>query len=124
MLSGRYVIMGVAGAGKSRVGSGLAEALGVAFVEGDRYHPPENVARMAAGVALTDGDRLGWLIALAGRLREARTVGMGVVLSCSALRRTYRDLLRTGDPDVRFVWLDGPRTLLADRLAAQRPACR
>ena len=120
MPAGRYVIMGVAGAGKSRVGSGLAEALGVEFVEGDQYHPPENVARMAAGIPLTDDDRQGWLIALAGRLREAREARVGVVLSCSALRRRYRDVLRSGDPDVRFIWLDGDRDLLARRLAERR----
>jgi len=120
MHAGRYVIMGVSGAGKSRVGRDLAEALSVEFVEGDQYHPPENVARMAAGVALTDDDRVGWLTALAERLREARAAGAGLVLSCSALRRPYRDLLRTGDPDVRVVWLDGPRALLAERLAGRR----
>ena len=114
---GLYVVMGVSGSGKSLIASSFARALGVEFVEGDAYHPPENVAIMASGVPLTDGDRQPWLRALAARLGEARVAGAGLVLSCSALKRSYRDLLRTGAPDVRFVHLHGGRALLADRLA-------
>lgn len=117
---GRYVVMGVAGAGKSLIGSALARALGVDFVEGDAYHPPENVARMAAGIPLTDDDRLGWLRALADRLGEAAAAEEGLVMACSALKRKYRDLLRAGDPTVRFILLRGPEALLAERLAARR----
>ncbi|HWJ45600.1 MAG: gluconokinase [Gemmatimonadaceae bacterium] len=117
---GRYVVMGVAGAGKSLIGSALARALGVDFVEGDAYHPPENVARMAAGIPLTDDDRLGWLRALADRLAEAAAAEEGLVMACSALKRKYRDLLRAGDPTVRFILLRGPEALLAERLAARR----
>jgi gluconokinase len=112
--------MGVAGAGKSLVGSALARALGVDFVEGDEYHPPENVARMAAGIPLTDDDRLGWLRALADRLRAAAKADRGLVMACSALKRSYRDLLRAGDPDVRFILLHGGRALLAERIAKRR----
>lgn len=115
----RFVVMGVCGAGKSLVGEALARALGVEFVEGDRYHPPANVARMAAGIPLTDDDRRDWLAALACRLRQSVAEGTGVVMSCSALRRTYRDLLRTGAPDARFVYLHGGRDLLAARLSAR-----
>jgi gluconokinase len=114
---GLYVVMGVAGAGKSLIGSTLAAALGVEFVEGDAYHPAENVARMASGIALTDADRLGWLRALGDRLARAKAEGTGLVVSCSALKRSYRDLLRAAAADVRFIFLRGPRALIASRLA-------
>jgi gluconokinase len=111
-------MMGVCGSGKSLIGASLARALGIEFVEGDELHPPENVRRMAAGIPLTDDDRQGWLLAIAARLREAKRAGMGLVVSCSALKRRYRDLLRSeGDPDVRFVHLAGRRALIADRMA-------
>ena len=82
MDTGRYVIMGVAGAGKTLIGSRLARALGVDFAEGDDYHPPENIARMSAGIPLNDADRQGWLAALAARIMDARraiSVGDNVV---------------------------------------------
>ena len=121
MHTGLYVIMGVCGAGKSLIGAKLARALDVEFVEGDALHPPENVRRMAAGIPLTDDDRQGWLLAIAARLREAKRAGTGVVISCSALKRRYRDLLRSaGDTDVRFVYLAGSRALLAERIANRR----
>ncbi len=113
----RWVVMGVCGCGKSTVGAALAQALGVAFVEGDAYHPAENVAKMSAGRALDDDDRAGWLDALAGQLRAARERDAGLVLSCSALKRRYRDLLRQADPALRFVHLHGTRELIAARLA-------
>jgi gluconokinase len=116
----RYVVMGVAGAGKSLIGSAFARALGVDFVEGDAYHPRENVARMAAGIPLTDDDRLGWLRALADRLGAAAEADEGLVMACSALKRSYRDLLRARDPSVRFILLHGPRSLVAERLAERR----
>ncbi len=113
----RWVVMGVCGCGKSTVGSELARALGVPFVEGDAFHPAANVAKMSAGRALDDEDRAGWLAALAGQLRAAREQDTGLVLSCSALKRRYRDLLRQADPALRFVHLHGPRELIAARLA-------
>ena len=113
------VVMGVSGCGKSRVGRDLAARLGVVFLEGDALHPPENVARMAEGVPLTDADRQGWLEAIARALAEASGRGAGIVVSCSALRRPYRDLLRTAAPATRFVHLTGPRGLLIDRMAAR-----
>ena len=108
--------MGVAGSGKTLIGSRFAEALGVAFVEGDAYHPPENVARMAAGIPLSDADRAGWLEAIAARLADAARADVGLVVSCSALKRRYRDVLRTADPALTFVYLAGPRDLVAERL--------
>lgn len=108
--------MGVSGAGKTAVGERLAGALRIGFVEGDRLHPPENVARMSAGIPLTDDDRRGWLETIADRLRDARAHEAGLVIACSALKRRYRDILRLADPDVRFVHLSGTRTLVAERL--------
>jgi gluconokinase len=115
-----YVVMGITGSGKSTVGAMLAHALGIDFVEGDDYHPPENVRRMAAGIPLTDADRADWLRALAARLREARESGAGLVVTCSALKRSYRDVLRTAAPEVQFVYLSGLRPLIAERVAERR----
>jgi gluconokinase len=112
--------MGVSGSGKSLIGVGFARELGVEFVEGDAYHPAENVERMARGIALTDEDRAGWLRSLAARIRDARTAGTGLVMSCSALKRSYRDILRGGSRDLRFVFLRGDRSLIAERLAGRR----
>ncbi len=113
-----YVIMGVSGSGKSLIGAKLAHALGIEFLEGDDLHPPENVRRMAAGIPLTDNDRHDWLHAIALRLREAKRRGNGLVVSCSALKRRYRDLLRSvGDEGLRFVYLAGNRALIAERMA-------
>jgi carbohydrate kinase (thermoresistant glucokinase family) len=114
------VVMGAAGAGKSRIGAALATALGARFVEGDVHHPPANIAKMAAGTPLTDDDRQEWLDSLAGELRRARDTSQGAVLACSALKRRYRDILRDGDADVAFVHLATGGAVLRDRLAARR----
>jgi gluconokinase len=114
--------MGVSGCGKSTVGQLLARRLGVHYVEGDDMHPAQNVQRMAAGIPLTDADRHEWLQEVAGQLANASTEARGVVVSCSALKRHYRDQLRAGAPDVRFVHLHGPRELLARRVAARQHA--
>ena len=106
--------MGVSGSGKSTVGALLAHALRVPFLEGDSFHPPANVARMAAGIALTDDDREGWLQTLAQQLR-LHTM-LGVVLSCSALKRRYRDILRSGAPDLALLHLSGSADVLAQRM--------
>ena len=120
MRSGLYVMMGVTGSGKSTVGAGLARALEVPFIDGDDLHPRQNVERMAAGIPLTDEDRRPWLLAIAARLREAQGAGRGLVVACSALKRSYRDLLRSGAPDLRFVHLVGSRALLAERMTQRR----
>ena len=117
---GLYVVMGVSGSGKSVIGAGLAGALGIDFVEGDEYHSAENVERMASGIPLTDDDRAQWLRSLAVRLRDAKNAGTGLVMTCSALKRSYRDVLRAGTGEVRFVFLRGPRVLLAERIAGRR----
>jgi len=102
--------MGVSGTGKSTIGVALADALGLPFVEGDDLHPAANVAKMAAGVPLTDADRAPWLDRVAGALARP------VVVTCSALKRRYRDRLRDAAPDVAFVYLHGTAELLAARM--------
>jgi gluconokinase len=114
------VVMGVCGCGKSSVGERLAREIGASYIEGDAFHPPENVARMAAGVPLTDADRQGWLETLAAQLAGARKEGRSLVLGCSALKRRYRDTLRSGAPELRFVHLHGERDMLAARMAARQ----
>lgn len=99
----RLVVMGVAGCGKSSLARTLADALGWDFIEGDDHHSPENKALMRAGIALTDADRAGWLSTLGQQLQQAPG---GAALSCSALKRRYRDTLRQAVPGLRFVFLD------------------
>ena len=115
-----YVVMGVTGSGKSTVGSLLARTLGVDFVEGDDYHSRKNVERMAAGIPLTDDDRADWLRALADRIRQAKDSDKGLVLTCSALKRSYRDILRSAAPDLQLIFLEGSQSLIAERLADRR----
>src|SRR5450830_1210194 len=114
-----FVVMGVSGCGKSTVGAQLAAALGLEVLDGDTLHSATNVARMAAGVALSDADRAGWLQTLAERIGAARLAGQGLVLSCSPLKRCYRDILRQGAPDLHFLHLHGDDELLAARMAAR-----
>ena len=113
------VVMGVSGCGKSTVGGLLAERLGWAFADGDGFHPPANVEKMRAGTPLTDTDRWPWLDAIAARIAAARAGGTGVVIACSALRRVYRDRLRDGHADIRFLHLTGEPSLIMARQAAR-----
>jgi carbohydrate kinase (thermoresistant glucokinase family) len=113
----RVVVMGVSGCGKSTVGQGLAQALGVPYIEGDALHPARNVALMAAGTPLTDADRQGWLQAVADELAHAQATG--AVVSCSALKRSYRQLLRASAPDLKLIYLRGDQPLLAERMRAR-----
>ncbi|GAB4064480.1 gluconokinase [Ancylobacter sonchi] len=113
------VVMGVCGCGKSSVGAALAARNGWAFVEGDELHPPANVARMAQGQPLTDADRHGWLATIGERLAEAARAGDGLVVSCSALKRAYRDQLAAASPRVMFLHLAGDRALIEARMAAR-----
>lgn len=115
----RWVVMGVSGCGKSAIGSLLAHRLGVSHVEGDADHPPANIEKMSAGIPLNDEDRIGWLMILQARVKQATEEGRGMVLSCSALKRRYRDLLRGGDPDLVFLHLAGDRALIAERMQAR-----
>ena len=117
MRAPRVVVMGVCGSGKTTVGRLLARDMAVSYVDGDDLHPPRNVALMAAGTPLTDEDRAGWLEAVGRTLSES---GEGVVVSCSALKRSYRDRLRRACPELRLVHLHGPRDLLWQRMSARQ----
>jgi len=107
-------VMGVSGSGKSTVGAALAQRLRVPFADADDFHPPENVAKMAAGVPLDDADRLPWLHTIGAWL--GAHAGGGGVISCSALKRSYRDVLRVAAPDQFFVHLDGSPEVVARRV--------
>lgn len=114
------VVMGVTGCGKSVVGEGLAKALGLQFIEGDRLHPPENVERMRRGEPLTDALREGWLDAVGAAVRAANDKGEGAVAGCSALKRIYRDRLRRNNAGVVFVHLVISADEARRRVAARR----
>jgi gluconokinase len=113
------VVMGVSGCGKSTVGTRLARELGATFLDADDFHPPDNVERMRAGMALTDAERAPWLDALTARLLAAGAADEKVVLACSALKRSYRDALRRGAPALTLVHLTGSPALLAERVTAR-----
>lgn len=118
----QVVVMGVTGTGKSTIGALAAADLGVDLIEGDAYHPPSNIEKMSSGQPLTDEDRRPWLETLAGLLAAERSEGRTAVLTCSALRRSYRDLLR-GDipaPEVFFVHLHGAFDVLDRRMRSRQ----
>ncbi|MEU3777816.1 gluconokinase [Streptomyces sp. NPDC032472] len=110
--------MGVTGTGKTTVGRLLADALGVPYAEGDAFHPAANVAKMSAGIPLDDDDRRPWLDAIGDWLR-GRPPGQGAVVSSSALKRAYRDRLRSAAPDAVFVHLTGERSMIERRMSAR-----
>jgi gluconokinase len=114
------VVMGVSGSGKSTVAAGLVDRLGWGFAEGDDFHPRANVEKMRNGQPLDDDDRRPWLRTLAAWIGEQEEAGKSVVVTCSALKRSYRDLLRDGHPSVWFAHVDVPREVLADRLAQRQ----
>ena len=113
------VLMGVAGSGKSAVMGELAVRLGWATAEGDEFHSPENVAKMAAGVPLGDDDRRPWLLSLAAWIGEREAAGESALVACSALRRSYRDLLRDGHASVQFAHLLASPDSLRGRMATR-----
>jgi carbohydrate kinase (thermoresistant glucokinase family) len=114
------VLMGVAGSGKTTVGRALAHRLGWRFQEGDALHPPENVVKMRVGHPLDDEDRAPWLATVAARIDEWRRQGQAGVITCSALKRQYRDVIIGRRTGVQLIYLAGSRELLAERLAARR----
>ncbi|WP_246085209.1 gluconokinase [Rhizobium glycinendophyticum] len=114
----KIIVMGVAGSGKSSVGAALGAAMGAPYLDGDDLHSAENIAKMSAGIALTDDDRWPWLT----KIGETLTGHPGTILiGCSALKRTYRDLIRkTAERPVTFIHCAGSRSLIAERMA-KRP---
>ena len=113
------VIMGVAGSGKTTIGEGLARALGWSFADADQFHPAANVAKMSAGIPLTDEDRAPWLAALHAHLVTCRARGESAVVTCSALKQRYRDTILAGLPEATLVYLKGDPALLHARLQAR-----
>jgi gluconokinase len=113
------VVMGVSGSGKTTVAKLLAERSGWQFQEGDTLHPPANVEKMSAGIPLTDADRLPWLRKIAETIDGWRAHGQSGVVTCSALKRSYRDIIVGDRPDVRLVYLKGSHDLIRQRMAAR-----
>ncbi len=114
------IIMGVSGSGKTTIAEDLAKHLGFACEDGDAYHPESNVAKMRAGIPLTDEDRWPWLRAIAQAIDRKAEANTPVVIACSALKQAYREILVHGRRDVRIVYLKGSRNLIAKRLARRK----
>ena len=114
------VVMGVCGCGKTTIGQKLAQRLDAAFVVGDELHPAGNKDKMAAGIPLDDQDREPWLDAIAAKAAGLLSGARCVVVSCSALKRSYRDRLRVADSDLKLVHLTGSRSLLRSRMSERR----
>jgi gluconokinase len=114
------VVMGVSGSGKTTVASLLAKTLGCPYQEGDALHPPENVAKMSGGTPLTDADRSPWLHRIAARIDDWHGRGEAGVVTCSALKRSYRDIIIGSRPDVALVYLRGSRDMIGQRMAARQ----
>jgi gluconokinase len=115
MING-YLVMGVAGCGKSTIACLLAGKLGWSFFDADDFHPPENIVKMKSGIPLTDEDRQPWLQRLSKLLRHEIAAGRHPVLACSALRQSYRDTLLVGTKGIRIVYLRGDKDLIASRM--------
>ncbi|MDF1791649.1 MAG: gluconokinase [Thalassobaculaceae bacterium] len=110
------VLMGVSGVGKTTIGTLLADRLGWGYAEGDSYHPPANVEKMRAGTPLDDADRLPWLAAIAADIDRWRASGQGMIVACSALKRSYREILIGDRADVQLVRLAGDEALIRARM--------
>jgi gluconokinase len=120
-MSKAIIVMGVSGAGKSSIAELLASRIGSEFVEGDRLHPEANVKKMADGIPLTDEDRWPWLEIIGQQLQSARAAGRDIVLTCSSLKKSYRQKLRSaGGEPLYFVFLKGTPELLAERMGARK----
>lgn len=112
----QIVVMGVAGSGKSTLAAVLAERLGCEMAEADTFHSPANVAKMSAEIPLNDEDRAPWLRAIAAWIAERDRASRSAVVTCSALKRAYRDVLRAASPRLFFLHLTGPREVIAKRM--------
>ena len=121
MFRGAAIVMGVTSCGKTSVGEALAQQLECRFIEGDRLHPASNIAKMSAGQPLNDGDRWPWLDIIGKAMSTELVAGRGVVASCSALRKIYRQkLAQSARAPIKFIFLHGSREVLAARIAARK----
>jgi gluconokinase len=111
------VVMGVSGCGKTTIAQGISELTGLPYGEADRFHPQENIDKMTAGIPLDDEDRWPWLRDLAAWMSAQASENRSTVIACSALKRSYRDVLRSGPPGLQFVHLHGPKELIQGRMA-------
>jgi len=116
----QIIVMGIAGAGKTTVATRLAERLGCELADADEFHPKANIAKMSAGIPLVDEDRWPWLEAIAAWIRTRAEADHTAVVTCSALKRAYRDVLRGASPGVVFVHLSGAPELIAERIRGRR----
>ena len=108
--------MGVSGSGKTTIGKALSQELGYAFYDGDDFHPPENIAKMSQGISLNDSDRLPWLLAIKTVINEQQKSQTNAVITCSALKKTYRDLLQKNSPNMLWIYLQGSYETIIKRL--------
>ncbi|GAB2511613.1 gluconokinase [Paramicrobacterium agarici] len=113
------IVMGVSSSGKSTIGALMSERLGVPFIDGDDLHPDENKEKMRSGIALNDADRFPWLHRIGQLIDAGRVEGHATIVACSALKRSYRDILREHAPDLIFVHLTGSRALIEKRMKAR-----
>lgn len=113
------ILMGVSGSGKSTIGETLASRLNWPFHDGDTFHPPANVEKMRQGIPLNDTDRGPWLAAIREFMEQCHAQKQSAVIACSALKSSYRDVLLQSKPWVRFIWLHGPKELIAERMRSR-----
>jgi gluconokinase len=114
------VVMGVSGSGKTTIAAGVAREMGWVLLEGDTFHPPENIAKMKAGIPLTDADRQPWLEAIAAREDALLRAGQSAAVACSALKRSYRAILIGDRPDAVLIYLRGSKALIEARMKARK----
>jgi gluconokinase len=110
------ILMGVSGAGKSTIGQLVGQHLGWQFYDGDRFHPPENIAKMSSGIPLDDRDRLPWLLALQNLIEKTRHDNTHAIIACSALKQSYRQLLQGEQQDILWVYLKGSYAQIWQRI--------
>ncbi|OHV13828.1 gluconokinase [Kushneria phosphatilytica] len=118
--SRRIVVMGVSGSGKSTIGDAIGERMGIPYIDGDQYHPQNNIEKMSRGEPLNDEDRAGWLERLAELIDDYRERDETVLVGCSSLKHSYRDILRRGDENLIFLFLDGSYNVILGRMQERK----
>ncbi|RKR06793.1 gluconate kinase (SKI family) [Kushneria sinocarnis] len=118
--SRRIVVMGVSGSGKSTIGDAIGERMGIPYIDGDQYHPEHNIEKMSRGEPLNDDDRAGWLERLSDLISDYRERDETVLIGCSSLKNSYRDILRQGDDGLIFLFLDGSYNVILGRMQERK----